>query len=37
MVITLDNILKYCLDNLEGVVEVCSWGEKGILYNPGGF
>lgn len=34
MVITPDNIMKYCLDNLEGVVEVRSWGERGIFYNP---
>lgn len=34
MVITPDNILKYCLDNLEGVAEVRSWGERGIFYNP---
>ena len=34
MAITPDNILKYCLDNLEGVVEVRSWGERGIFYNP---
>ena len=34
MAVTPDNILKYCLDNLEGVVEVRSWGERGIFYNP---
>lgn len=31
-----NDILKYVLDNFEGVVEVCSWGEKGIFYNPRG-
>ena len=31
-----DDILKYCLDNLEGTVEVNSWGERGIFYNPDG-
>lgn len=30
-----DEILQYCLDNLEGTVLVSSWGEKGIFYNPG--
>ena len=30
-----DEILKYCLKNLEGSVLVESWGEKGIFYNPG--
>ncbi len=30
-----DEILQYCLDNLEGTVMVSSWGEKGIFYNPG--
>lgn len=33
---TPDDILRYCLDNFEGVVEVSSWGERGIFYNPGG-
>ena len=28
-----DEILKYCLENLEGSVLVESWGEKGIFYN----
>lgn len=36
MVITPDDILKYCLDNFEGIAEVNSWGERGIFYNPGG-
>lgn len=31
---TPDEILKYCLDNFEGTVEVSSWGERGIFYNP---
>lgn len=30
------DVLKYCLDNLDGVVAVDSWGERGIFYNPGG-
>ena len=30
-----DEILKYCLEELEGSVLVESWGEKGIFYNPG--
>ncbi len=29
-----DDILKYCISNLEGTVLVESWGEKGIFYNP---
>lgn len=31
---TADEILNYCLGNLEGTVLVESWGEKGIFYNP---
>lgn len=31
-----DDVLKYVLDNFEGVVEVNSWGECGIFYNPDG-
>ena len=31
---TPDEILKYCLENLEGTVLVNSWGERGIYYNP---
>ena len=27
---TPDEILKYCLENLEGTVLVNSWGERGI-------
>lgn len=30
-----DEILKYCLEELEGSFLVESWGEKGIFYNPG--
>lgn len=30
-----DEILKYCLENLDGTTLVSSWGEKGIFYNPG--
>lgn len=29
-----DDILKYCLETLEGTVLVNSWGERGIFYNP---
>lgn len=31
---TPDEILIYCLENLEGTVLVNSWGERGIFYNP---
>lgn len=31
---TPEQILEYCLENLEGTVLVESWGEKGIFYNP---
>lgn len=31
-----DEILKYCLENLDGTVLVSSWGERGIFYNPDG-
>ena len=31
---TTEEILNYCLENLEGTVLVESWGEKGIFYNP---
>lgn len=30
-----NEILNYCLSNLDGTVLVESWGEKGIFYNPG--
>lgn len=33
---TPDEILKYCLENLDGTVIVSSWGERGIFYNPDG-
>lgn len=29
-----DEILKYCLENLDGTVLISSWGERGIFYNP---
>jgi len=29
-----DEIFKYCLENLEGVVLAKNWGEEGIFYNP---
>ena len=32
---TPDEILNYCLKNLEGTVLISSWGERGIFYNPG--
>lgn len=32
---TADEILRQCLDRLEGTVLVESWGERGIFYNPG--
>ena len=32
---TPDEVLRYCLENLEGTVLVNSWGERGIFYNPG--
>ena len=31
---TPDEVLKYCLENLEGMVLVNSWGERGGYYNP---
>ncbi len=31
---TPNDILSYCLSNLEGTTLVESWGEKGIFYNP---
>ncbi len=30
-----DEILKYCLENLDEAALVSSWGEKGIFYNSG--
>lgn len=32
--ISADDILKYCIDNLDDVVKVQSWRETGIFYNP---
>jgi len=29
-----EEILDYCLQNLDGVVEAKNWGERGIFYNP---
>lgn len=29
-----NDILKYCIEQLDGAVMVNSWGEKGIFYNP---
>ena len=34
MTIKPDEIIQYCLENLDGAVNVDSWGEKGIFYNP---
>ena len=31
---TANKIINYCLENLEDVVLVNSWGERGIFYNP---
>lgn len=33
---TPDEILRFCLETLDGVVPVDSWGERGIFYNPDG-
>lgn len=33
---TADETINWCLENLDGVVLVNSWGERGIFYNPGG-
>lgn len=33
---TSNEILEYCLKNLDGTILVNSWGEHGIFYNPGG-
>lgn len=30
-----DEILTWCLENLDDSVFVKSWGEKGVFYNPG--
>lgn len=29
-----DEIIKFCLENLDGTVFIESWGERGIFYNP---
>lgn len=29
-----DEIIKFCLENLDGTVLIESWGESGIFYNP---
>ena len=34
VIVKPDEILDYCLKNLEGTVLVESWGEKGVFYNP---
>ncbi len=31
---TADKIITYCLDRLEGIAIVNSWGERGVFYNP---
>ena len=33
---TADELIEYCLWELEGTVLVSSWGERGIFYNPEG-
>lgn len=30
-----NDILNYCLENLNGTVLAKNWGEQGIFYNPG--
>lgn len=35
-IIIPEQILQYCLENLNGTVLTESWGEKGIFYNPNG-
>lgn len=32
--VTPDEILKYCLESLNGTVLINSWGERGIFYDP---
>lgn len=34
--IKADDILNYCLSNLDDVVLMDSWGERAIYYNPNG-
>lgn len=31
---TADKIITYCLDRLEGIAIINSWGERGVFYNP---
>ena len=31
-----EEVLRYCLEHLEGTLRAESWGESGIFYNPGG-
>ena len=31
-----NDILNFCVENLDGVVLDRNWGERGIFYNPGG-
>ena len=33
---TADEILNWCVENLDGTVEDKNWGERGVFYNPGG-
>lgn len=35
-IMTIDNVLKYCTSNLDGVELNKNWGEKAIFYNPQG-
>ena len=30
-----EEVLRYCLEHLEGTLRAESWGESGIFYNPG--
>lgn len=34
--ITIEDVLNYCIENLEGVELNKNWGEKAIFYNPQG-
>lgn len=33
---TADEILNWCVENLDGTVADKNWGERGVFYNPGG-
>ena len=33
---TADEILNWCVENLNGTVADKNWGERGVFYNPGG-